>query len=41
MRSRPLSDRDATLAMAATPLNARDNDILEFLRWKAQHGAVR
>jgi hypothetical protein len=46
MRRRPpsafaLSDRDATLAVAATPPNARDNDILEFLRWKEQHSAVR
>jgi hypothetical protein len=46
MRRRPpsafaLSDRDATLAVAATPPNARDNHILEFLRWKEQHSAVR
>ena len=44
MRSRPpsmeafaLSDRRATVAVAATPPNARDNHILEFLRWKEQH----
>ena len=48
MRSRPplmeafaLSDRDAILAVAATPPNARDNHVLEFLRWKEQHSAVR
>jgi hypothetical protein len=48
MRSRPLSaeafaisDRRATLAVAATSPNARDNHILEFLRWKEQHSAVR
>jgi hypothetical protein len=48
MRSRPppseafaISDRRATLAVAATPSNARDSHILEFLRWKEQHGAGR
>jgi hypothetical protein len=48
MRSRPpsmeafaLSDRGAILAVAATPPNARDNHILEFLRWKEQHSVVR
>jgi hypothetical protein len=48
MRSRPpsmeavaLSDRRATLAVAATPPNAGDNHILEFLRWKEQHSAER
>jgi hypothetical protein len=48
MRSRPpsaealaISDRRTTLAVAATPPNARDNHILEFLRWKEQHSAVR
>jgi hypothetical protein len=48
MRSRPpsaeafaISGRRATLAVAATPPNARDNHILEFLRWKEQHSAVR
>jgi hypothetical protein len=48
MRRRPpsmeafaLSDRRATLAMAATPPNVRDNHVLEFLRWKEQHSAVR
>jgi hypothetical protein len=47
MRSRPpsealaISDRRATLAVAATSPNARDNHILEFLRWKEQHSAVR
>jgi len=48
MRSRPpsaeafaISDRRAAIAVAATPPNARDNHILEFLRWKEQHSAVR
>jgi hypothetical protein len=48
MRSRPpsmeafaLSDRRTTLAVAATPPSTRDNHILEFLRWKEQHSAVR
>jgi hypothetical protein len=48
MRSRPpsmkafaLSGRRATLAVAATPPNARDSHILEFLRWKEQHSVVR
>ena len=46
MRSRPpsafaLSDRDAILAVAATQPYARDNHVLEFLRWKAQHTPVR
>jgi hypothetical protein len=48
MRSRPpsaeaftISDRRANLAIAATPPNARDSHILEFLRWKEQHSAVR
>jgi hypothetical protein len=48
MRSRPpsaedfaISNRRATLAVAATSPNARDNHILEFLRWKEQHSAVR
>jgi hypothetical protein len=47
-RSRPpsaeafeISDRRATLAVATTPPNARDNHVLEFLRWKEQHSAVR
>jgi hypothetical protein len=48
MRSRPpsmkafaLSGRRATLAVAATPPSARDNHVLEFLRWKEQHSALR
>jgi hypothetical protein len=48
MRSRPpsmeafaLSDRRTTLAVAATSANARDNHILEFLRWKEKHSVVR
>jgi hypothetical protein len=48
MRSRPplmeafaLSDRRITLAVAVTPANARDNHVLEFLRWKEQHSAAR
>ena len=48
MRSRPpsaeafaKSDRRATLGVAATTPNARDSHILEFLRWKEQHSAVR
>ena len=48
MRSRPpsmealaLSDRRATIAVAAAPPSTRDNHILEFLRWKEQHSAVR
>jgi hypothetical protein len=36
-----ISDRRATLAVATTPPNARDSHILEFLRWKEQHSAVR
>jgi hypothetical protein len=48
VRSRPpsmdafaLSGRRANLAVVATPTNARDNHVLEFLRWKEQHSAVR
>jgi hypothetical protein len=36
-----LSDRRITLAVAVTPANARDNHVLEFLRWKKQHSAAR
>jgi hypothetical protein len=36
-----ISDRRTTLAVATTPANARDSHILEFLRWKEQHSAVR
>jgi hypothetical protein len=48
IRSRPpsaeafaMSNRRATLAVAASSPNARDNHVLEFLRWKEQHSAVR
>jgi len=41
MEAFALSDRGAILAVAATPPNARDNHILEFLRWKAQHSTGR
>jgi hypothetical protein len=41
MEAVALSDRRATLAVAATPPNAGDNHILEFLRWKEQHSAER
>jgi hypothetical protein len=48
MRSRPpsmetfaLTDRRTTLAVAATSANARDNHVLEFLRWKEQHSVAR
>jgi hypothetical protein len=47
-RSRPpsigafaLTDQRATLAVAATSPDARDNHVLEFLRWKEQHSAMR
>jgi hypothetical protein len=31
----------AVLAMAGTSSNARDNHVLEFLRWKEKHSAMR
>jgi hypothetical protein len=41
-RSRPpLVEGRAAVAVAATPPNARDNHVLEFLRWKQQHSAMR
>jgi hypothetical protein len=41
-RSRPPSmEGRATVAVAATPPNARDNHVLEFLRWKQRHSAMR
>jgi hypothetical protein len=41
MEALALSDRRATIAVAAAPPSTRDNHILEFLRWKEQHSAVR
>jgi hypothetical protein len=35
-----LSGLRANLAVVATPTNARDNHVLEFLRWKEQHSAM-
>jgi hypothetical protein len=37
----PRTDPRATLAAAATSPNARDNHVLEFLRWKEHHSAMR
>jgi hypothetical protein len=41
-RSHPPSmEGRAAVAVAGTPPNARDNHVLEFLRWKQQHSAMR
>jgi hypothetical protein len=34
-------DRRSSLAVTAGPLKARDNHVLEFLRWKEQQSATR
>jgi hypothetical protein len=36
----PRTDPRATLAASATPPEARDNNVLEFLRWKEQRNAA-
>src|SRR5271157_5661502 len=36
----PRTDSRLTLAVTATPPEARDNHVLEFLRWKEQRGAA-
>jgi hypothetical protein len=41
METFALTDRRTTLAVAATSANARDNHVLEFLRWKEQHSVAR
>jgi hypothetical protein len=41
MEAFALTDQRATLAVAGTSPNARDNHVLEFLRWKEHHSAMR
>jgi hypothetical protein len=35
------TDQGAVVAVAGTTSNARDDHVLEFLRWKEKHGAMR